>query len=69
MNLKDFNKTEIPGIYISKEDHPTYGKKYIARFQQKSKRYMKVLGYSKIDHLDNKKALKLLENYKQTLLI
>jgi len=69
MNLKDFNKTEIPGIYISKEDHPTYGKKYIARFQQKSKRYMKVLGYSKIDHLDNKKALKLLENYKQTLLM
>ncbi len=67
MNLKDFDKTNIAGLYLSKEEHPLYGKKYVARFQQDSKRYVKVLGYSKIDHLDDKKALKLLESYKKTI--
>jgi polyphosphate kinase 2 len=67
MNLKDFDKTEVAGLYISKEEHPSYGKKYVARFQQDTKRYVKVLGYTKIDHLDDKKASKLLENYKKDI--
>ncbi len=67
MNLKDFDKTEIAGLYISKEEHPSYGKKYVARFQQDTKRYVKVLGYTKIDHLDDKKASKLLESYKKNI--
>jgi polyphosphate kinase 2 len=67
MNLKDFDKTEIAGLYISIEEHPSYGKKYMARFQQDTKRYVKVLGYTKIDNLDDKKASKLLDEYKKTL--
>ncbi|MCI0501185.1 MAG: polyphosphate kinase 2 [Epsilonproteobacteria bacterium] len=67
MNLKDFDKTEIAGLYISKEEHPSYGKKYVARFQQDTKRYVKVLGFTKIDDLDNKKASKLLDGYKKNI--
>ena len=67
MNLKDFDKTDIAGLYISKDIHESYGKKYIARFQQDTKRYVKVLGYTKVDNLDDKKAAKLLENYKKSI--
>jgi polyphosphate kinase 2 len=65
--LKDFDKTEYNGLYISKMSHPTFGKKYIARFQLNRKRYMKVLGYDKKDNLTIKSAYKLLEKYRQTL--
>lgn len=37
MNLNDFDKTSQVGLYISKEEHPTFGKKYIARFQHDKK--------------------------------
>ena len=67
MNLKDFDKTEFAGLYISKEEHPSYGKKYIARFQHNTKRYVKVIGYAKIDTLDDKKAYRELEKYKESL--
>ena len=67
MNLNDFEKTDFIGLYKSKIAHPTFGKKYIARFQLSKKRYMKVLGYDKVDNLTDIKAYSLLENYKNSL--
>jgi len=67
MNLNDFEKTDFIGLYKSKISHPTFGKKYIARFQLSKKRYMKVLGYDKVDNLTDIKAYSLLENYKISL--
>ena len=67
MNLNDFEKTDFIGLYKSKISHPTFGKKYIARFQLSKKRYMKVLGYDKVDNLTDIKAYSLLENYKVSL--
>jgi len=67
MNLHDFEKTNFTGLYKSKISHPTFGKKYIARFQLSKKRYMKVLGYDKVDSLTDIKAYSLLENYKNSL--
>ena len=67
MNLNDFEKTNFTGLYKSKISHPTFGKKYIARFQLSKKRYMKVLGYDKVDNLTDIKAYSLLENYKNSL--
>jgi polyphosphate kinase 2 len=67
MNLNDFEITEYTGLYKSKISHPTFGKKYIARFQLNKKRYMKVLGYDKADSLTDLKAFGLLEEYKKTL--
>ena len=67
MNLSDFERTSYTGLYKSKVEHPTFGKKYIARFQVNKKRYVKVLGYDKIDNLTNIKAYALLENYKNSL--
>ena len=67
MNLNDFEKTNFIGLYKSKISHPTFGKKYIARFQLAKKRYMKVLGYDKVDNLTDVKAYSLLENYKNSL--
>jgi len=67
MNLNDFEKTNFTGLYKAKISHPTFGKKYIARFQLLKKRYMKVLGYDKVDNLTDIKAYSLLENYKSSL--
>lgn len=67
MNLNDFEKTNFTGLYKSKLSHPTFGKKYIARFQLNKKRYMKVLGYDKVDNLTDIKAYSLLETYKESL--
>lgn len=67
MNLNDFEKTNFTGLYKSKIAHPTFGIKYIARFQLAKKRYMKVLGYDKVDNLTDIKAYSLLENYKNSL--
>jgi len=67
MNLHDFKRTEYTGLYKSKVAHPTFGKKYIARFQLNKKRYMKVLGYDKVDNLTDLKAYGLLEDYKNSL--
>ena len=67
MNLNDFEKTNFIGLYKSKIAHPTFGNKYIARFQLSKKRYMKVLGYDKVDNLTDIKAYSLLENYKNSL--
>ena len=41
MNLGDFEKTNISGLYISKEIHPEFGNKYIARFQHDRKKICK----------------------------
>ncbi len=67
MNLSDFERTQYTGLYKSIEQHPTFGKKYVARFQLNKKRYMKVLGYDKVDNLTDLKAYGLLENYKKVL--
>ncbi|WP_419769219.1 MAG: polyphosphate kinase 2 [Candidatus Marinarcus sp.] len=67
MNLNDFSKTDFSGLYISKVSHPTYGKKYIARFQHNRKRYVKVLGYTKKDNLTKASAITLLQKFKTSL--
>jgi len=67
MNLKDFEKTQYTGLYISKIEHETFGKKYIARFQLNKKRYMKVLGYSKANDLTEESAYKLMLDYKESI--
>ena len=57
MNLGDFERTSYSGLYISKEIHPEFGNKYIARFQHDKKRYVKVLGFTKKDNLTKKDAI------------
>ena len=69
MNLKDFEKTQYQGLYISKIEHETFGKKFITRFQLNKKRYMKVLGYTKANDLTQADAHKLMIKYKDSLKI
>ncbi len=69
MNLSDFEKTNYSGLYISKVEHPTFGKKYIARFQYDKKRYVKVLGYTKKDNLSKKAALNLMQKFKDSIVV
>ena len=66
MNLSDFDKTSHSGLYISKVTHPTFGKKYIARFQYNKKRYVKVLGYTKKNNLTQNSAIGLLNGFKES---
>ena len=68
MNLNEFERTDYSGLYISKEEHPEFGKKYIARFQYDKKRYVKVLGFSKKDKLTLKIASSLLEDFKNSVM-
>ncbi len=68
MNLNEFEKTDYSGLYISKEDHPDFGKKYIARFQYDKKRYVKVLGFTKRDKLTLKIAATLLDEFKNSVM-
>jgi len=67
MNLNDFEKTSYASLYISKQSHKTFGKKYITRFQLNKKRYVKVLGYTIADKLDDKQAYELMQNYKNSI--
>ncbi len=69
MNLSDFERTNYSGLYISKVEHPTFGKKYIARFQYNKKRYVKVLGYTKKDSLTRKTALNLMQKFKDSIVV
>jgi polyphosphate kinase len=69
MNLSDFEKTNYSGLYISKANHPEFGRKYIARFQFDKKRYVKVLGYTKKDNLTRKSALELMQNFKDSIVL
>ncbi len=69
MNLSDFEKTNHSGLYISKAAHPTFGKKYIARFQYEKKRYVKVLGYTRKDNLTKKDAFDLMQKFKDSIVI
>ena len=68
MNLSDFDITSYSGLYISKDSHPKFGKKYITRFQYDKKRYVKVLGYEKRDKLTLDGANRLMENFKDSIL-
>jgi len=68
MNLNEFELTIHNGLYVSKDEHPNFGKKYIARFQYDRKRYVKVLGYSKRDNITLDKAIKLIEDFKQSII-
>ena len=63
MNLNDFDITTHSGLYISKDEHPIFGKKYIARFQYDKKRYVKVLGYEKRDKITLATAINLIEKF------
>ena len=67
MNLNDFNKTNYSGLFVSKIAHKDYGYKYITRFQINKKRYVKVLGFSKKDALNESKACKLMDTYKNEI--
>ena len=69
MNLSDFEKTNHSGLYISKLAHPSFGKKYIARFQYEKKRYVKVLGYTRKDNLTKKSALDLMNEFKDSIIV
>ena len=69
MNLADYEITNYTGLYLSKDSHPSFGKKYITRFQYEKKRYVKVLGYTKKDNLSIKDAFSLMEKYKDSLLV
>ncbi len=69
MNLSDFEKTNYSGLYISKAVHPSFGRKYIARFQYDKKRYVKVLGYTKKDNLTKKAALELMQKFKESIVV
>ncbi|HJE03658.1 MAG TPA: polyphosphate kinase 2, partial [Aliarcobacter thereius] len=68
MTLSDFDITNHSGLYVSKEPHPTFGKKYIARFQYDKKRYVKVLGYEKRDNITLKDAKVLIESFRATIM-
>lgn len=68
MNLNDFDITTHSGLYISKDEHPIFGKKYIARFQYDKKRYVKVLGYEKRDKITLATAINLIEKFKASIL-
>ena len=68
MNLNDFEKTNYSGLYISKATHPTFGKKYIARFQHDKKRYVKVLGYTKKDSMTKRSAVVALDKFKDSII-
>ena len=68
MNLKEFDKTDYRGLYISKISHPIFGKKYIARFQFEKKRYLKVLGHTKANNLTDFKAFNMLQEYKKSII-
>ena len=67
MNLRDFERTQYMGLYKSKISHPTFGKKFVARFQLNKKRYMKVLGYDKVDNLTDTNAYNLLQKYRDSI--
>ncbi len=67
MNLNEFEKTSYPSLYISKTSHKTFGKKYITRFQLNKKRYLKVLGFTLADKLNDNNAYNLMQEYKKTL--
>ena len=69
MNLGDFERTNISGLYISKESHPEFGNKYIARFQHDKKRYVKVLGYTNKDNLTRKDAIELFKEFKDSIIL
>jgi len=68
MNLSDFEKTKFSGLYISKTTHPTFGRKYIARFQHNKKRYVKVLGYTKKDNLTQNSSIGLFQKFKDSII-
>ncbi len=69
MNLGDFEKTNVSGLYISKDSHPEYGNKFIARFQHDRKRYVKVLGFTKKDNLTRKDAIELFKTFKDSIVL
>ena len=68
MNLNEFERTNYSGLYISKETHPEFGRKYIVRFQHDKKRYVKVLGYTKKDNLTRKDAIELMQSFKDSII-
>jgi polyphosphate kinase 2 len=67
MNLSDFTTTDYKGLFKSKEQHNTYGYKFVARFQLNRKRYVKVLGYEVSDKLTEKIAYERLLKYKKSI--
>lgn len=68
MNLNQFELTTHNGLYVSKDEHPTFGKKYIARFQYEKKRYVKVLGYVKRDNLTMQDAINKIDEFRESVM-
>lgn len=67
MNMNDFNKTKYAGLYLSIEGVGAKGKQYVCRFQQNGKRYVKTLGFTILDGLDDESANKKMAEYKTSL--
>jgi polyphosphate kinase 2 len=67
ISLKEFDKTEYVGVYVSKETVHNKGYKYLGRFQYSGKKYMKVLGYSIKDSMTKESAYRLLNEYKDSI--
>ena len=64
INLKDFKKTKYPNLYKSISKHTTKGYKYLMRIKIDDKLVKKVLGFSELDNLTDKKAKDKLEALK-----
>ena len=64
ISLSDFDKTDYIGLYLSKEPFGDKGKKYVCRFQHNRKKYLKVIGYSLSDNLDDKTASEIMDEYR-----
>ncbi len=66
INLNDFNKTKYPGLYKSK-NRTAKGYKYLAWFKHEQKLYKKLIGYSEKDHLTDRSANLVLQEYRQKI--
>ena len=64
IDLKDFDKTKYPALYKSKTK-TSKGYKYLAWLRYEKKLYKKLLGYSDRDHLTDRSASILLNEYRK----
>ena len=67
IDLKAYQKTLYAGLYRSKEVDSD-GVKYMGRFQHNGKKYVKVIGYSIKDGIDEKRAHELFLEYKNSVI-
>lgn len=66
IDLNDYDKTKYPSLYRSKKK-TSKGYKYLAWFRHEKKLYKKLLGYSERDHLTDRSANLLLQEYRKKI--